>query len=944
MATLGLSACATDQPSAAIDLRPAMLAVHAVVPRTNVTAGPAAVRITVAYRKAGGAVAPLGAPQLFNLDQSTQQVPIAVDVATCLADAGRAGTNGAAPAADECNIQLTLEFLLNGVRVDQQVISNLSVRPGRTSTVEQPVALAQVADVKLVLPSANQQAGSLRLERGATMTLGVQVIDANGQTITGREVTWTSSNPAVATVSQTGVVTGVGLGIVELTATVAGRDIPVSVSVVVPSQLITVASAGVSGRGDVVSNPAGIACFVQGAQTSGVCSASFPGDAPVRLIATPAAPGEFLNFSGDCASTTDGVCTIAAPQAPRRVSVTFRGRQSLVVAGAGTGTGTVTTSVGGVACTVTSTSATGTCTALIAEGASVQLNAVATGTSVFMGWTGDCAAFTGPTCTIGMDRTRTASARFSGLSAVTVRGGGTGSGTVSSSPTGIACAVTGGAATGSCSSNFADGMVVRLAAVAGTGSEFEGWTGGCTGAGPCNVIVGETPAVQANFRQTSFPLTLTVAGPIGAFVSTSTGQSCNTNGSANTCTFFYAPGTTVRLTATTNAQLQFAGFSGSCAGSGVCDVIMSSARSVSATFEVRQAALRVNTAGVGLGTVSSSPGGISCTSGGNGPCSAVFALGSQVSLTASPATGSTFDGWSGACTGTGGCTVTMNALADVTATFSRVLVPLTVTMVGPTGGTITSSTGDACSTSGVSTACTFRVPQGTTVRLSINAGAGVRFTGYSGACSGTGVCDIAMTEAKAVTATFESRNSTVQFALSGTGGGTISSDAGVSCSIAEGQGSRTCSFQIESGRRVTLSAQATSGSSFAGWSGVCSGTGSCSFAADNVTINATFQKTPPAVITVGRAPGEGGSGAVVFGPSNSRCLITMAGTSGTCSIEVLPGTSVTFSIDPSLGFPFAGWGGACASFGTSSSCTITANASLSVTARFQAPPASRGGP
>jgi hypothetical protein len=63
--------------------------------------------------------------------------------------------------------------------------------------------------------------------------------------------------------------------------------------------------------------------------------------------------------------------------------------------------------------------------------------------------------------------------------------------------------------------------------------------------------------------------------------------------------------------------------------------------------------------------VTSSPTGISC----GATCSASFASGTAVTLTAAAASGSTFTGWSGACSGTGACTVTMSAAQSVTATF-----------------------------------------------------------------------------------------------------------------------------------------------------------------------------------------------------------------------------------------------------------------------------------
>jgi len=76
--------------------------------------------------------------------------------------------------------------------------------------------------------------------------------------------------------------------------------------------------------------------------------------------------------------------------------------------------------------------------------------------------------------------------------------------------------------------------------------------------------------------------------------------------------------------------------------------------------------LTVTKSGSGSGTVSSTPSGISCGS----TCSAGFASGASVTLTAAPASGSTFAGWSGSCSGTGTCTLSMTAARSVTATFN----------------------------------------------------------------------------------------------------------------------------------------------------------------------------------------------------------------------------------------------------------------------------------
>ena len=76
--------------------------------------------------------------------------------------------------------------------------------------------------------------------------------------------------------------------------------------------------------------------------------------------------------------------------------------------------------------------------------------------------------------------------------------------------------------------------------------------------------------------------------------------------------------------------------------------------------------LTVNVTGSGTGSVTSDPAGIACPT----TCSAGFTTGAMVTLTPTAATGSTFTGWSGACTGTGPCIVTMSADKTVTATFT----------------------------------------------------------------------------------------------------------------------------------------------------------------------------------------------------------------------------------------------------------------------------------
>jgi YVTN family beta-propeller protein len=79
--------------------------------------------------------------------------------------------------------------------------------------------------------------------------------------------------------------------------------------------------------------------------------------------------------------------------------------------------------------------------------------------------------------------------------------------------------------------------------------------------------------------------------------------------------------------------------------------------------------LTVAKTGTGSGTVTSSPTGINC----GATCTAGYPAGTVVTLTATQAAGSTFSGWSGACTNAvGSCSVTMSAGESATATFTTV--------------------------------------------------------------------------------------------------------------------------------------------------------------------------------------------------------------------------------------------------------------------------------
>lgn len=73
------------------------------------------------------------------------------------------------------------------------------------------------------------------IQPGATVTLAATVRDAAGNALSGRTVTWTTSDANIAMVSTTGVVTGQGPGTAIITATSEGKTAQATITVVAPA-------------------------------------------------------------------------------------------------------------------------------------------------------------------------------------------------------------------------------------------------------------------------------------------------------------------------------------------------------------------------------------------------------------------------------------------------------------------------------------------------------------------------------------------------------------------------------------------------------------------------------------------------------------------------------------------------------------------------------------
>jgi List-Bact-rpt repeat protein/ASPM-SPD-2-Hydin domain-containing protein/centrosomal CEP192-like protein len=297
--------------------------------------------------------------------------------------------------------------------------------------------------------------------------------------------------------------------------------------------------------------------------------------------------------------------------------------------------------------------------------------------------------------------------------------GGTGSGTVSSIPTGVDC----GSQGATCSANFPTGTTVTLTATPDLNSHFVGWGGACSGKSTCVLTMNADRQITATFDlnpQLTVNVSTNLSGG-GSVTSSPAGIDCP----ANSCQAFYATGTAVTLTATPSTGSTFVGWTnGACSGTGTCKITMNADAHVDATFN-GPPTLQINLPGSGTGNVTSSPAGINCPA----TCSATFPKGTVVTLTETVSGNSTFGGWDTACSGTGACSVTMNADQIVGATFNGApdfavdVAALNNTTVAP-GGSVRFSVG-ANAVNGfsgtVSLTCTAPVAQGVNCAVTPNS-------------------------------------------------------------------------------------------------------------------------------------------------------------------------------------------------------------------------------
>jgi GH25 family lysozyme M1 (1,4-beta-N-acetylmuramidase) len=160
---------------------------------------------------------------------------------------------------------------------------------------------------------------------------------------------------------------------------------------------------------------------------------------------------------------------------------------------------------------------------------------------------------------------------------------------------------------------------------------------------------------------------LTVTPAAGGTI---TGARISCGGVAVRCDRLANPDTVITLAATPDPGASLLRWTGECRDAGsspTCDVTALGDREVSAVFGYP---VTVDLQGSGGGTVTSSPARIDCGT----TCTASFAAGSTVELTAAADSASAFTGWSGGCAGLGAvCSVTVSSPMDVVASFDSVV-------------------------------------------------------------------------------------------------------------------------------------------------------------------------------------------------------------------------------------------------------------------------------
>ncbi len=302
----------------------------------------------------------------------------------------------------------------------------------------------------------------------------------------------------------------------------------------------------------------------------------------------------------------------------------------------------------------------------------------------------------------------------------------------------------------------------------------------------------------------------------------------------------------------------------------------------------------------GNGTVTSNMTGIDCGSG----CATDFSA-TPVTLTAAPDMGANFTGWMGDCSGsTTTCTLDLTASKNVVAAFAPQRFTLTTSTTGTGMGTVSGAG---------------MYDYGTPVTVTASAATGSTFTGWGGDCAGMPTCTVTMTANHAVSANFDANPETLTVSASG-GGTVVSTPAGISCSGA------TCTHDFDYNQMVRLDAVPDAGHQLSAVGGDCT------------TLPCTVTMDQARSVRVGFSAITYKFNLSLLGDIQGNVTVTTPG--GTTVYSASTTFGVTYgdqirltAMAGNADILFAGWGGACSSYGQTLTCyvDITGDTSASAT-------------
>ncbi|MGD1050956.1 MAG: hypothetical protein ABR947_07790, partial [Solirubrobacteraceae bacterium] len=650
----------------------------------------------------------------------------------------------------------------------------------------------------------------------------------------------------------------------------------------------------------------------------------------ITITATNGANSRFTAWTtGSCASQSNPCSFYAGSNETDTASFAQTFTISTATGGAGTGTATLTDSAAG--CTNVTT-----CVA--DSGDSIAITATAGSNSRFTGWTGGTCSGTTTPCTFAAAGNETDTANFAKTVTISTATAGAGSGTATISDSD---ALAGCANVTSCVADVSDSITIT--ATAGSNSRFTGWSGGtCTGStSPCafSASTGETDT--ATFI-TTYQVTAT-ASPVagGSIAITDTLGRCS---GTSTCTA--DAGDTVTLTATPSSSgYNFAGWSGGTCPtattnnpSPVCKITnIAAADSETANFDVAYNIDAGVASGSGSVTAADTTNPADCTSDVCTP-----SAGDVMQFTANPATGWSFNRWTGVapygCDGLDAtCTFAASDSESDEANFmidTEEIDAVVATGEG-TEGTVSVSDSNAASTcspapSATRVGCT--ADYGDHVVLTATPAADYHLIGWTGGTCAPATSDSCTVTADAPetdTASFGPNSFTITATTSPSSEGRLTlydNNPNANCPGTTQSSSVSCTVSYQDD--IVIVAYPVIYNHFVSWApgGSCAsftGDRTCAFEATQAETD-TGDFAPGTEVTVTAASSAGGS-AMVTDPKASFC----SASGSYCDVGV--DDKVTLTAFPDTGYSLLGWsGGSCT--GVTNPCVIDPGADIALNA------------